>query len=131
MSDLTRCIEFLRSFGAYDHWADEIERLRTENETLGNLQDVLIRNGFVRCDIPACNCGSWHAKYGQPERWYEVKTLLEEAGHPLCNENGHLVRKTLSALIAERDNLRAAIQKVLDDEENGEGVWGPEDVTVC
>jgi hypothetical protein len=26
--DLDRCIEFLRSFGAYDHWADEIEQLR-------------------------------------------------------------------------------------------------------
>ena len=32
--DLDRCIEFLRSFGAYDHWADEIERLRADNETL-------------------------------------------------------------------------------------------------
>jgi hypothetical protein len=57
--NLDRCIEFLRSFGAYDHWADEIYRLRTDNE-----------------------------------------------------------------------KLRAAIQKVLADEESGEGGWGP-DVTVC
>ena len=74
--------------------------------TVEELQDVLIRNGFVRCDIAACNCGSWHARYGLQERWREVKDALEEAGHPLCNENGHLVLNALQALIAERDKLR-------------------------
>lgn len=23
-------------------------------------EDFLLRHGYVRCDIPACNCGSWH-----------------------------------------------------------------------
>ena len=27
---------------------------------IDKLVDVLERNGFHRCDIPACNCGSWH-----------------------------------------------------------------------
>ena len=75
-------------------------------ETVEELQDVLIRNGFVRCDSAACNCGSWHARYGLPERWDEVKTALAEAGYPLCNENGHLVIEALKALIDERDRLR-------------------------
>lgn len=78
-------------------------------ETALDLQDVLIRNGFVRCDLAACNCGSWHARYGLPERWSEVKDMLAEAGHPLCNENGHLVHKALGELITERDKLRELV----------------------
>ena len=77
-----------------------------ERETIDELRDVLIRNGFVRCDIAACNCGSWHARYGLPERWQEVKDALAEAGHPLCNENGNRMLNALQALIAERDKLR-------------------------
>lgn len=72
-----------------------------------DLEDVLRRNGFVRCDMMACNCGSWHARYGLPERMAEVKEALSDAGHPLCNENGNLVRNALAALIAERDALAA------------------------
>jgi hypothetical protein len=81
----------------------------TPDREAAELRDVLIRNGFVRCDIAACNCGSWHARYGLRERFDELKQDLEDAGHPLCNENGNLVRKALAQLIAERDALRAAI----------------------
>ena len=76
------------------------------HETVDDLRDVLLRNGFFRCDIDACNCGSWHARYGLPERYDEVKGMLAEAGHPLCNENGNLVRNALKALIDERDMLK-------------------------
>jgi hypothetical protein len=82
-----------------------------DNETADELRDVLRRNGFVRCDIAACNCGSWHARYGLPERYDEVKDMLAEAGHPLCNENGNLVLNALKALIAERDMLHNAAMR--------------------
>lgn len=72
--------------------------------------DVLLRHGFVRCDIPACNCGSWHPKYGLPERLEEIRIALDDAGHPLTNDNGHLVLRALEALIAERNK-----HKWLDD----------------
>jgi len=83
-----------------------------DNETADELRDLLRRNGFVRCDIDACNCGSWHARYGLPERWAEVKDMLAEAGHPLCNGNGNLVREALKQLIEERDQLRAMTPNV-------------------
>ena len=83
-----------------------------DNETADELRDVLRRNGFVRCDIAACNCGGWHARYGLPERWDEVKDALAEAGHPLCNKNGNLVRYALKDLIEERDRLRALMPNV-------------------
>ena len=74
---------------------------------LDALQDVLSRNGFVRCDIPACNCGSWHARYGLPERMEELKDALSDAGHPLCNDNGNIILNALRELIAERDTIEA------------------------
>lgn len=70
------------------------------------LRDVLLRNGFVPCDIPACNCGSWHHRYGLPERMQEIKDELAEAGHELSNANGNLTLNALKALVAERDDLR-------------------------
>ena len=68
-------------------------------ETVASLRDTLTRNGFVRCDIPACNCGSWHHRYGLPERFEQIRYMLAEAGYELCNENGHLVSKALAQLI--------------------------------
>lgn len=83
--------------------AREIERLRNDAR---NLRDVLLRNGFVPCDSPACNCGSWHHRYGLPERMQEIKDELAEAGHELSNANGNLTLNALKALVAERDELR-------------------------
>ena len=79
-------------------------------DQVGELKDVLYRNGFVPCDIPACNCGSWHARYGLPERMEEIKSDLADAGHPLYNENGNLPRNALAALIGERDGMRDALR---------------------
>jgi hypothetical protein len=41
----------------------------------------------------------------------EITDALEAAGHPLSNENGHLVLNALKALIAERDNLKEEVGK--------------------
>lgn len=87
--------------------------MSAHTETADELCDVLQRNGFVRCDIAACNCGSWHARYGYRQRLEEVTELIVDAGHPLTNENGHLVKLALSELIAERDSLRAVNAELL------------------
>lgn len=75
------------------------------------LTDTLRRKGFVPCDIAACNCGSWHHRYGLPQRMEEIREALTEAGHPLCNENGHLALKALVALVVECDALRADAER--------------------
>ena len=54
MTDLTRCIEFLRSFGgAHDDWADEIERMRQVVEAAKRhaKYNELIGKSFCTCDI--------------------------------------------------------------------------------
>lgn len=78
---------------------------RKAEAKLAALRDVLIHSGFVECDIPACNCGSWHQKYGLPERWAEIKELLCYA-EVLNNDTGNTplnaIKKLISQL-AERD----------------------------
>jgi len=86
----------------------EAERQRDE------LADVLRRSGFVPCDIAACNCGSWHHRYGLPERWKELTDIVAEAGHPLANENGNLLRNALRDLIAERNKLAEALWSAVE-----------------
>lgn len=79
-----------------------------ERETIEDLRDFLLREGYTRCDIPACNCGSWHGRYGLHERWREVKDLLTEAD-VLNNETGNLVSKAIEFLIRQRDEARNAV----------------------
>lgn len=82
-----------------DEAADEIERLKAENEKLVHacrigakhmdrveelearveaLEGELYRNGFVRCDIPACNCGSWHHTGGFAARFREIDEATDD-----------------------------------------------------
>ena len=97
---------------------DELARLRAEAESL---TDVLRRNGFVQCDSQACNCGSWHARYGLRQRHDEIIEALAEAGHPLSNDNGYLTLNALQELVdeaarlrAENERLTGALQEIAD-----------------
>jgi len=91
-----------------------------KNDTAEALYDVLRRNGFVRCDIAACNCGSWHARHGWPERFAEFKDALQEAGGELT---GVTALGALQALIAERDKLREAAEYAAHQLEKAR-IWG-------
>jgi len=79
------------------------------------MRDVLLRNGFVECDIPACNCGSWHHRYGLPERMREIEEALSEADHEMSNENGHSILRALNALIARRDAAERENERLIAD----------------
>lgn len=81
-----------------------------EDYSVFELIDVLMRNGFVPCDNAYCNCGSWHHRYGLPERFAEIKEALADAEHPVCNENGNSVLKALESLIEERDFLAGELR---------------------
>lgn len=81
----------------------------TRNEyTVDELADVLLRAGFVECNIAACNCGSWHHRYGLPERFSEIKDALMDAG-VLNNETGNLPIRAIAKLIEQRDALRSRL----------------------
>ena len=82
---------------------DTIAALLDRLEAADEMRNVLLRNGFVECDIPACNCGSWHHRYGLPERFREIKDALADAGHEMSNENGNSALGALKALIDRLD----------------------------
>jgi uncharacterized protein YdcH (DUF465 family) len=90
----------------------ELAAVKTERD---ELQEVLIRHGFIRCDIPACNCGSWHPRYGLPERMQEIKDALADAGHELSNSNGNLPLNALKQLIVDRDNAYKLLSEQQDN----------------
>ena len=77
-----------------------------EEDTVVDLQCLLIRNGFVRCDIPACNCGSWHARHGLPERLADIQAVVNDAGYPLDDVNGHQLLLAIHDLVHELNTLR-------------------------
>ncbi len=97
------------------------------------LRRVLWDNGFRRCDVPACNCDSWHPHGGFYARFREIdeavgdhngKTLLR-AVEEMCAE--------LSDLRAYKERTEAGLHKlsdiasmhgdILDDEMRDLGLW--------
>jgi hypothetical protein len=54
------------------------------------------RAGYRRCDIPACNCGSFHGGHAE-DRLREIGEALDEAGAPKC---GGILVKRIAALVA-------------------------------
>ena len=88
---------------------DRLDAAERENKSI---RDILLRNGFVECDIPACNCGSWHHRYGLPERFHEIKGALADAGHELSNANGNTTLGALNELIEQRDATEAENERL-------------------
>jgi hypothetical protein len=84
------------------------ELLETEltaaNARIAELKQVLLQKGFVPCDSPMCNCGSWHHRYGLPERWDEIKGELYEAG-VLNNSTGNTPLNAIKKLVEQRGEL--------------------------
>jgi hypothetical protein len=98
------------------HKDAEIERLQKRVERLQELAyapdgkeyrsmvfdmaDVLHRSGFVRCDIPACNCGSWHQVGGFKLRFDEIKDAVEDAGY---STGGRTLLDAVKEMAGERE----------------------------
>lgn len=78
--------------------------MHTIEERLEKAELALLNAGFRECDIPACNCGSWHHVGGFKLRFDEIKEVVEDAGF---STNG----RTL--LDAVKEMARAAVPDVL------------------
>ena len=88
-----------------------------------DLRDVLLRNGFVECDILACNCGSWHARHGYPERFREFADALEEHGIDMNGKTAiSALREVLSSRATEPDRNAARYLWLRDE---GSLTWVP------
>jgi outer membrane murein-binding lipoprotein Lpp len=72
-----------------------------------DLKDILLRNGFVPCDVPACNCGSWHPRYGATALIREIATALEDGG---ISTNGITIPAAVNSLIAKNAELEQRVK---------------------
>ena len=128
MSDPIKRIREALAIGMWDVQRHrDLTALLDRLDTADEMRDVLLRNGFVECDIPACNCGSWHHRYGLPERMREIEDALSEAGHEMSNENGHSILRALNALIARLDAAEREIERLRKDAERYRWLRGRED----
>lgn len=73
-----------------------------------DLRDVLLREGYRRCDIAACNCNGWHGGHAMA-RLNEIGDALEAAGVSL---NGSTILKRVQGLAAQRDEAVALIKSI-------------------
>ena len=73
------------------------------------LTDVLRRNGFRECDIPVCNCGSWHHVGGFAERFREIDEATADD-----ERNGETLLTRIGRIVADRERLRAALTDIAE-----------------
>jgi len=69
-------------------------------QRLDKAEWVLANSGFIRCDIAACNCGSWHQVGGYRARFDEIKEVVEAAGY---STNGRTLLDAVKAMAADKD----------------------------
>lgn len=114
MSDTTKFSEFAAGINSPHNACTFRADCRKADAEIAKLTDVLIMKGFVRCDIPACNCGSWHHRYGLPERWAEIKEVLRDADI-LNNDTGNLPLNAIKKIIAQLAERDAEIARLRED----------------
>jgi hypothetical protein len=100
----------------WDAQHSEIEQLKAERDAL---TDVVHRSGFRRCDIAACNCGSWHQVEGWPQRYREIQEATEND-----RRNGETLLQRVERICAERDALLEALEAMTDAFLDTEGKHG-------
>jgi hypothetical protein len=87
-----------------------VERERDEQTLqLNRALDFIERQGYRRCDCPACNCGSWHGGNAS-ERLRELTEAMNNAG---CQPMRKTLLVAVTDLIAKRDELREACRFAL------------------
>jgi hypothetical protein len=72
------------------------------SQRLEKAEWVLQHSGFRRCDIPACNCGSWHHVGGYAERFREIREAVEEAGY---STNGKILLDVINEILATATSI--------------------------
>lgn len=85
---------------ASEWWAMRAER--------DDAEDFLWRHGYRRCDIPACNCGSWHGGHANM-RLIELREAFEQDEH--TDTNGKTLLGLVCEVLTERDALLDAAER--------------------
>ena len=54
-----------------------VAKLEAKCATRDELESFIRKEGYRRCDIPACNCNSWHPHGGWYARFREIEEVVE------------------------------------------------------
>ena len=85
------------------------------------VRDFLERQGYRRCDIPACNCPFWHGGHAM-DRLREIEEVLRDAdsmggtiraGVIALRERAELAESRLSALTQRAEGLESAMKEIV------------------
>lgn len=87
--------------------ADAIEKLSAEVERRA---DFMARAGYRPCDIPACNCDSWHGGHAN-ERLRELRDELDTNGTTILGAVQKL-KAEVERLKQERDEARETVARL-------------------
>lgn len=75
----------------------------------------LERRGYRRCDIPACNCGSWHGGHAS-ERLREIDEALAECGiERQTASEARTILQRVNIALAQRSASQAELAAVRED----------------
>lgn len=87
--------------------AEEVERLRAALQPFDRLARFIEQRGYRRCDIPACNCDSFHHGHAET-RLREISDILGERtqGVTLCTAVANVV-EDVERLTAEMQRLQS------------------------
>lgn len=96
----------------------ETEEAMAIQAELGRCLNFIESRGYRRCDIPACNCGSWHGGHAQQR--------LQEINDALGNPNGVTTLKAVQQLVARNEELERREQMRFDGEVKGGCQYHPE-----
>lgn len=92
------------------------ERLELCNEAIQQRDQavyVLEGAGFRRCDIPACNCNSWHQIGGFKARFDEIQEVVEQAGY---STNGRVLLDAVKQMAKDAATPLSAQEDVVERE---------------
>lgn len=89
-------------------WSDRDERGQ-------KALDFIERRGYRRCDIAACNCGSWHGGHAENRLrdFHEalVQADVETNGKTLLGALGEVLAER-AALASENARMREALERI-------------------
>jgi len=100
-----------------ESWREDVAEARAERDAEQQRADGMARflehAGYRRCDIPACNCGSYHGGHAS-RRLDEIREALEDAGIMM---NGVTLLAGVQALRQRADAAETAVRAMVEGDE--------------
>jgi hypothetical protein len=82
-------------------------------------EDFIRSEGYRRCDVMVCNCGSWHGGH-LSDRMREIREVLDDAGL-IGNDYGNRNSGGVALLVDQRDAAQARVREL--ESQMASGPW--------